>query len=523
MTTTRLLILVLIAVVLLMFTSAANAAKQRDTARSVVLIFSRSIDGTACGNGFVVGDGSLIVTSRNVLFPPRFVGLHEGDTFITVLSPYLGQAVEAQILVQDRALDLVLLRGPWKSHPALQIAEEVDLVAADKLQLIALTREQSAVVAGQPSLLTSMATPEPQGVSLDINAVMVRQNATRSIVTKAAPPGPAWAGAPMLLPNTDSVGGCYVRTQADGSAGVGVACGAIRRLIDGAGASEALTNAGKRMAKSTHADAATLAYLAGVSASAAGDSQSALGGFQQYLKLRPSSAIGYRDAAGQFRVLKRMQEAQVHYEKALELEPSLLSARVLYGQLLHERILPRAAEEHLSYARKHGGTAATAAVLPLCNLLREQGRDRECLPLLDEAIKRRPFDAHLWTYLGQAQRALDDNAAAAIAFARAADLMGDDPGLRLQAAQQFEAAGQRARAEEQYGFLITQHPDSATSHFHFARFLARDSGRAREAIERAEQALTLSDTPGAPPRAVIQSLIASIRAGRTSPASELRL
>ena len=100
MTTTRLLILVLVTIILLTFVSvaraaepaaaapvAALAAEQRAAAQSVVAIFSRSIDGTACGNGFVVGDGSLIVTSRNVVFPRRFTGLHEGDTFVTVLSP----------------------------------------------------------------------------------------------------------------------------------------------------------------------------------------------------------------------------------------------------------------------------------------------------------------------------------------------------------------------------------------------------------------------------------------------------
>jgi tetratricopeptide (TPR) repeat protein len=536
MTTTRLLILVLVTIILLTFVSvaraaepaaaapvAALAAEQRAATQSVVVIFSRSIDGTACGNGFVVGDGSLIVTSRNVVFPRRFTGLHEGDTFVTALSPHLGQASEAQVLAHDRALDLVLLRVPWKAHPALRIAEDAELVAADKLHLVAFINEQSAVAAGRPTLLRSIVTPEPQGATLDINAVTVRQNATRSIVTLAAPPGPGWAGAPMLLANNGSVGGCYVRTQGDGTAGAGVACGPIRRLIDSAGAAEALNFAGKRIAKSAHADAATLAYLAGVSASAAGDTQAALRGFQDYLKRRPSSAIGYRDAAGQLRALKRMQDAQAHYEKALELDASLLSARVLYGQLLHERMLTAAAEEHLSYAWKHGGAAATAAVLPLCNLLREQGRDRECLTLLDEAIQRSRFDAHLWTYLGQTNRALNDTAAAATAFARAADLMADDASLRLQAAQQFEAAGLRARAEEQYRFLITQNPDAATAHFHFARFLARDSSRTAEAVERAEQALKLSDAPGAPPREVIQSLIAAIRAGRTSLASELRL
>jgi predicted Zn-dependent protease len=217
-----------------------------------------------------------------------------------------------------------------------------------------------------------------------------------------------------------------------------------------------------------------------------------------------------------------LHDSQVHYARALEIEPSLVSARVLYGQLLHERIMPRAAEEHLRYAWEHGA-GSTAAVLPLCNLLREQGRESQRRAILDEAIKRRASDSHLWSYLGQSKAALDDHAGAAAAFARAADLLADDPAPRLHAAEQFEAAGLRARAEEQYQALVAQHPDAATAHFHYARFIAREQSRRGEAIRHAERALSLADDPGAPPRSVIQSLLAAIRAGRTSPADELRL
>jgi tetratricopeptide (TPR) repeat protein len=526
MTTTRLLILILVAIVVLTFTSIAHAGEPSATetptaSQSVAIVFSRSLDGTSCGNAFFVGDGSLLVTARNVVFPRKSSGFHQGDAFVTVLSAHLGQAAEAQVVAQDRELDVLLLRVPWRGHPALQIAQEAELVAAEKLELLAFTNEQAAVVAGRPALL--VAPPQVQRAMLDINAVMVRRNATRTIATVAAPPGPGWAGAPMLLPGGDAVAGCYMRTQADGSAGAGVSCGVIRRLIESANASPSANQTSERVEQPSDAGEATLAYLRGISASAARESDVALKHFERFLKLRPTSAIGYREVAGQLRALDRMEGAQLHYAKALEIEPGLISARVLYGQLLHERIMPRAAEEHLRYAWQHGGDGGTAAVLPLCNLLREQGRDKECLPLLDDATRRRPNDAHLWNYLGHSKRALDDPAGAAAAFARAADLTPADPTSRLHAAQQFDAAGQRPRAEEQYQALVAQHPDAATAHFHFARFLARDSSRRDEALARAQQALNLPDDPGAPPRSAIQSLISAIRGGRTSAGNELRL
>jgi tetratricopeptide (TPR) repeat protein len=200
----------------------------------------------------------------------------------------------------------------------------------------------------------------------------------------------------------------------------------------------------------------------------------------------------------------------------------MISARVLYGQLLNEQVMPRAAEEHLLYAW-HDGAGTTAAVVPLCNLLREQGREKQCLPLLEQALKRCPTDGHLWNYLGQNKRALDDHAGAAAAFARAADLLLDDPTPRLQAAGEFELAGARAKAEAQYRIVVAQYPDAATVHYHFARFISRDSARRDEAIRHAEQALKLSEARQAPPRADIQSLISAIRSGRTLAADELRL
>ena len=58
MTTTRLLILVLVAIIPLLFTSLAHAdaAAEQRTTQSVAIIFSRSIDGSSCGNGFFVGE-----------------------------------------------------------------------------------------------------------------------------------------------------------------------------------------------------------------------------------------------------------------------------------------------------------------------------------------------------------------------------------------------------------------------------------------------------------------------------------
>jgi len=85
---------------------------------------------------------------------------------------------------------------------------------------------------------------------------------------------------------------------------------------------------------------------------------------------------------------------------------------IAHGEL-DDRVSPRQSEEHVAE-------------------LREQGRDAECVLLLDQALQRCSSDAHLWSYLGQTKRTLDDSAGAAEAFARAADLMPEDLAQRTE-------------------------------------------------------------------------------------------
>jgi tetratricopeptide (TPR) repeat protein len=502
-------------------TGPLRAAESDSPEAAVTLVFSRNIGGTSCGNGFVVGDGTIIVTARHLIFPQRLLGLHQGEAMVTVFSPYLGDAAEVDVVAQDAALDLVILRGPWRGHPALELAEEADLVAAASMEVVGFTDCQAAVTAGQPRLLASLSLKRAM---LGVNAITVRQSVSRTILTDTAPPGAGWAGAPILLRDGDTskAAGCFSRTQGDGLAGIGASSGSIRNLVDRSNTLPAIVPTNRAASNPGQSPAATLEYLRAVAASAVGNSKLSLEHLQSFLKLRPNSAIGYRELAGQLHAIGRLAESQNAYAKALEINPALISARVLYGQLLQERVLPGAAEEHLRYAwrqRRRG----TAAAIPLCNLLHEQGKESERLKVLTEAVERNPWDAYLWNYLGQSRRMASDHAGAAAAFARSADLMPENESIRLRAADEFEAAGNDTQAAEQYRVLLAEHEESAAAHYFFARFLGRNTGRREQALKEARLALNLADRPGAPPRAMIQSLISAIRADRASDASDFRL
>jgi tetratricopeptide (TPR) repeat protein len=327
----------------------------------------------------------------------------------------------------------------------------------------------------------------------------------------------------MLFAGTSLVGGCYARTQANGSAGVGAAAGSIRQLIEQAGAGAAFAGTSRPNPPLAESTPATIHYLRGVAASSAGDARLSSVHFQSFLQLRPTSAIGYREAAGQAWAIGDLNRAQELYAKALEIEPSLVSARVLYGQLLHERFLPGHALEHLRYVWERGRLNRSAALIPMCNILREQGKERDCANLLAEAVRQNPSDGYLWNYLGQSRSALTDHTGAAAAFQRSAELMPENESVWLKAGNEYLAAGNRAKAEQQYRAAIAQHPESASAYYVLARFLAQDLGRREEALDATRVALNYADRPGAPPRATIQSLISAIRSGRASAAADFKL
>jgi predicted Zn-dependent protease len=184
--------------------------------------------------------------------------------------------------------------------------------------------------------------------------------------------------------------------------------------------------------------------------------------------------------------------------------------------------MPAHAMEQLRYAWEHGRYNRTAAVIPLCNLLREQGKERESADVLGEALKQSPLDAYLWNYLGQSRTVLSDHAGAAAAFARSADLMPENESIRLKAADEYLIVGNRPKAEEQIRTAITQNSVSATAYCALARLLAQD-GRREQALEATKSALLFADRPGGVPRGDIQSLISAIRAGRASAAADFKL
>ena len=175
---------------------------------ALVMVIMRSFVGRGAGNGFVIGDGTLVVTAHHLVFGRSEKGQHKEAGLVSVVSPYIGDGCEARIIADDEELDLAVLKIPWAGHPALKLADEADLMSAERF-----------VVTGIPQMIRSLSKGEtrPMQESLDsqtenlaVDYVAVSRQVPRFIsLSETGRLGHGWSGSPMLLPDSAIVAGCF--------------------------------------------------------------------------------------------------------------------------------------------------------------------------------------------------------------------------------------------------------------------------------------------------------------------------
>ncbi len=126
-------------------TSLADSREESRIADRLVLIATRSLGSNAIGNGFVIGDGSLVVTALHVA-AERMPGRGAfADGLVTVISPYLGDACEPELIVVDKELDLAILRTRWVGHPALRLGGAEALLRTGSVSFASLFDQVDAI------------------------------------------------------------------------------------------------------------------------------------------------------------------------------------------------------------------------------------------------------------------------------------------------------------------------------------------------------------------------------------------
>jgi tetratricopeptide (TPR) repeat protein len=499
----------------------ASATRPQD---AVVLLSSAGFREMGVGNGFAVGDGSLIITAHHIAFDHSEPGGHLMPGRITVFSPYLGDACHGVIIASDEELDLAAIEVPWKGHPALELATDKEIATAERLQTIRVAHVGQSLIADPNRRLT--AEDLYQSDTQDVDTVAVRSEIPRFVELKVAGLlAEGWSGSPMILPGTTKVVACFTRLhrQAAGpERPQGPAVSQLRRVSMADRYLARLTEASKESPAASPPDAldvfrlALLAHLR----NNPGMYEQAVGPAQQFITARPDNPIGYEAAAFALERAGRKDEAAGFYEKALQRRPVSFELQLYYSQFLAERGEPNKAMEILDKL-KEAGTSRDLVSIAMVNVLGTQGRYDRCLQLLDEALAANPRNAYLWQQkagcLVQSQGGRP-SLQVAECLEKSVLLRPEIGPWRGNLARLLEQLGDLDRSEAHFRKLLEVEPDNPVVYVWLAEFIEKHRPAARQqAVELPEKALRLPPNPRGQSREDIEGLIGRLKADPNAP------
>lgn len=510
--------LALVALSVIGMVGLAVAGPSRSDA--LVLVLVRDAGSNRTGNAFVIGDGSLAVTSRHVIYGNTHSGDGESMGLVSLISPYLGDTCEARIVAEDSGLDLAILRSSWKGHPSVELADEKAMLAAITLE--AESRFEMVQALAGDELANSGLTTQMRQLLVDY--VGVRSDETRIVALNGTEGlGAGWSGSAVFLPGSSRAVGCLSTVKGNGpvigmdvKSATAFSVTQVRVALEREGRGGAL-QPHNTMPRPADADEVTRALLR---ISLMRDKKEELDWAKGLVAARPANAFCRVLMAGALERRHQTEAAETNYRKALELDRQSLVGRVLYAQMLAEG---RRYDESMRLLEQlRGERCGTIWAIGMWNILNEQSKPAECLKVVQEALAVSPRNPRLLVLQGQSQRDTGDHVAAVASLKKAMALGFDAPGVNAVLGGELEAIGALDEAEAQFRMLTQKCPSESRSHFMLANFLSkRRPAKVAEAIAELEQALSLPAAGDSPSRELMQDMLSKLKARQDAGKSEL--
>jgi len=467
---------------------------------AVVLVSCSAPNETSVGNGFVIGDGSMIVTAAHLLFSHEPRGEHSARGLCTVISPYLGDAADAEVSAFDLELDLAILKVNWTAHPSVDLADADQIPSAGPVNIVRVnpTPTSNPAVEQYDGRIDYLAISDGKRLFL---ALRVDDDVEQG-----------WSGAPILLPGKHSAIGCLVATRLVAHAGRANEKQTIAMTLADLGRLVAVPSPSTRPAQSAETQPADAATAFALFAKLLSNPPSSPEWPEKLLQLRPNSAVAVRIAARAHERAGDASEAERLYRRAVELRPTpqscLYCAQFLIGQQKEAQ-----AEEFLKRAWEIGTDPSPVASL-WAPLLMHQHQAEKAVAVLEAALKADPNNGYLWFMLGQVRDSEHQRKDAVKDYSAAARLLPGTPPFEIALAQALRADGSLDEAQRHYQIAVDAEPRNPVYHFALAEFLAERGPTYRSlALDRAKAALSLPESIGLP-KVKIERLIARLE-GRT--------
>jgi tetratricopeptide (TPR) repeat protein len=469
-------------------------------ADAVVSIVVSNGLGTWRGSGFCIGDGSWVVTCRHVVSLDLGSGKRLPTRQVTVLSPWVGEAMLGQVAAVDEAADVALVRLDQPGLPALPLADDADRA---RLRAVGQGEGTRLAIAGyeQPAeggdVGAAVTVQQREGVLI---SQRTDGGVTHFMLGPTPDVGKGWSGGPLFRPDSGAVVGVFhalVARATDQTTWFpqSISVGQLETLLKQAGVTD--------LAPFRAPPAATVARAADAEEAFRHEFRAAALSITRawpaveverraLIKLRPESARAHNGLAVSLKEQGKREEALTAAAESLRLDPKRARTHLTQGIVLQGLGRLTEAEAAIRRAIELSGDDADAWVA-LGALLGAQKRREEATTALRKAVELAPNNPMARGLLG-ISLVQNEKADEGIAALREAVALGANfPPLRLMRlnlAQVLQATGRLDEAETEYRATVQAAEDNAPVHFYFAGFL-RSRGKNEEALSQARRCLEL--------------------------------
>jgi protein O-GlcNAc transferase len=218
---------------------------------------------------------------------------------------------------------------------------------------------------------------------------------------------------------------------------------------------------------------------------------------KEAVRLRPQSAEAHNALAEALNGSGDTAAARPEFEKAVQLDPKFAPARVSLGLALVEAGDFAAAAPHLDRALEILGNTEDAAFPHYlrAKIHTESGEVERAAEHLQKAVSMRPDFAEAWSDLGQARKALSDDAGALAAFRKAVDADPENSVAQYRLGAEYLHQGNIKPAVEHLEAAFRLNPKDQSTLYSLQLALREDGQleRAREIKEKLANLLRTRD------------------------------
>jgi protein O-GlcNAc transferase len=247
----------------------------------------------------------------------------------------------------------------------------------------------------------------------------------------------------------------------------------------------------------TNARDADARLLLGSVLAEAGNRAESIPQLEEAVRLRPNSAEAHHALGETFQNFGEIRPARAEFEKAVKLDPGFGQAQADLGSVLFQAGEFEAAAEHLDRGIKILGRSPDSAYSRYlrAKVYTDRNEIEKAAAELNEAVSLRPDFAEAWSDLGQARKALSDDAGAFSAFQRAVALSPDDAVAQTRLGSEYLQQGKAHEAVPHLRQAVNLNPENQTALYSLQTALREDGQeeRAREAKQRLTDLLRKRD------------------------------